>query len=196
MSEVVTIDLMRHGAVEGRQHVARGSTDDPVSELGWKQMLKVKSTIGSVDEIATSPLKRCRLFAGSCTENMVVLEAMQELDFGDWENKSADEVDDKVLLQRFFDDPAGFQAPAGELFEVFSERVIQAWELWLTTGEAKHRLLIAHGCVLRVILAYLLDIPTSKIWSLSLPLASWSRVSILDGEKPCVLFMNRLSELK
>jgi len=194
MLKPILIDVLRHGEVEGRQHVARGSTDEPLSAWGWQQMMQVKASIGTVDSIATSPLKRCRLFAESCAEPIEVCDDMRELDFGDWENKSNDEVDDQALLQQFFDDPTDFQAPNGEHFQDFSQRVIQAWETWLEGGEGEHRLLMAHGCVIRVILAHLLGIPTSHIWRLTLDYASWSRVSCMQGEQPRVLFINRNAE--
>ncbi|MDQ6991729.1 MAG: histidine phosphatase family protein [Mariprofundaceae bacterium] len=190
------IDLLRHGEVEGRQHVARGSTDDPLSALGWQQMKQVKALIGELDVIATSPLQRCRLFAESYDEPINILDDMRELDFGDWENKSSDEVADQALLQQFFDDPTDFQAPHGELFGAFIQRVIQAWHDWLQEPAGEHRLLVAHGCVIRVILAHLLGIPTSHLWRLSLDYASWSRVSCLQGEQARVLFINRTEELQ
>jgi len=191
MRKPILIDLLRHGQVDGRQHVARGSTDEPLSDVGWQQMHQMKEMIGAVESIATSPLQRCRLFAQSCSEPLHILHDMRELDFGDWENKSADEVENKILLQEFFDDPSGFQAPQGEDFDMFSQRVITVWEQWLKQDVGEHRLLIAHGCVIRVILAHLLGIPTSNFWRLSLDYASWSRVSCMFGEQPRVLFLNR-----
>lgn len=188
------IDLIRHGDVAGRKHVARGRTDVPLSDAGWKQLQAVKQVIGHVDQIATSPLKRCRLFAESCDEPVLVLPDMQEIDFGDWEDKSADEVEDQVLLHRFFDDPCDFQAPNGEAFDMFSRRVLAAWEVWLESEAAEHRVLLAHGCVIRVILAHLLGMPSENFWNLVIDPAGWTRVSCLQGEKPRVLFINRSVE--
>ncbi|MDQ6954047.1 MAG: histidine phosphatase family protein [Mariprofundaceae bacterium] len=191
MIEAITVDLIRHGEVSGRKHVARGSTDRPLSDEGWQQMQAVKDAIGQVDQIATSPLKRCRLFAESCDEPMFLLPAMQEIDFGDWEDKSADEIDDQALLHCFFNKPIHFQAPNGEAFDVFSQRVVEAWQTWLDTGTEQHRILLAHGCVIRVLLAHILAIPHENFWSLVIDTASWTRVSCLQGEKPRVMFINR-----
>jgi len=191
MPEPITIDLIRHGDVSGRKHVARGRTDNPLSDEGWEQLQAVKKCIGRVDKIATSPLKRCRLFAESCDEPVVVIEDMQEIDFGDWEDKSADEVEDQTLLNIFFDDPCDFQAPNGEAFEVFTKRVLAAWETWLQQDMGEHRILLAHGCVIRVILAHLLDIPSKNFWNIVIDPAGWTRVSCLQGEKPRVMFINR-----
>ncbi|MBL1351847.1 MAG: histidine phosphatase family protein [Zetaproteobacteria bacterium] len=191
MLKPILIDLLRHGEVEGRQHVARGSTDNSLSAWGWQQLMQVKATIGTVDVIATSPLKRCRLFAESCPEPVQVFDDMRELDFGDWENKSSDEVNNQTLLQQFFDNPSDFQAPNGEAFEDFTQRVIQAWECWLQEDVGEHRLLIAHGCVIRVILVHLLGMPSAHIWRLTLDYAAWSRVSCMQGEQPRVLCINQ-----
>jgi len=191
MAKVLIIDVIRHGEVAGRKHVARGRTDNPLSDEGWRQLQCVKQAIGHVDQIATSPLKRCRLFAESCSEPMLLLSDMQEIDFGDWEDKAADEVAEQELLSRFFDDPSGFQAPNGEAFDVFKKRVIAAWESWLQEGVGEHRILLAHGCVIRVLLAYLLDIPSKNFWNIVIDPAGWTRISCLHGEKPRVLFINR-----
>jgi len=191
MSKPIMIDLIRHGEVAGRKHVARGRTDNPLSDDGWQQLQTVKKAVGHVDQIATSPLKRCRLFAESCDEPVVVIEDMQEIDFGDWENKSADEVENQELLRRFFDEPSDFQAPNGEAFDKFSTRVIAAWKAWLQQDVGEHRILLAHGCVIRVILAYLLGIPNKNFWNVVIDPAGWTRISHLQGEKPRVLFINR-----
>jgi len=191
MSQPILIDLLRHGDVDGRPHVARGSTDDPLSDEGWQQMQQMKVQIGAVDSIASSPLQRCCLFAESCVEPVQIFQDMREIDFGDWENKSVDEVENQTLLQQFFDDPSDFQAPHGEAFDVFSHRVIAAWEKWFEQDSGEHRLLIAHGCVIRVILAHLLGMPIANIWRLTLDYASWSQISWMQGEQPRVLFLNR-----
>jgi len=194
MTNPIIVDLIRHGEVAGRKHVARGSTDNPLSDHGWKQLEHVKQAIGKVDEIATSPLKRCRLFAESCDEPVLIIEGMQEIDFGDWEDKSADEVEDQALLERFFDNPCDFQAPHGEAFDVFAKRVLLAWETWLASGTEEQRILLAHGCVIRVILAHLLDIPSKNFWNIVIDTAGWTRISHLQGEKPRVMFINRSVE--
>ena len=189
--EPLWIDLVRHGDVSGRQHVARGVTDNPLSDEGWQQLKRVKTCIGKVDMIASSPLKRCREFAESCDEPVQILQGMQEIDFGDWEDKSAEEVDDAERLQLFFESPMQCQAPCGESFGAFSQRVIQAWQDWLKEDIGQHRLLLAHGCVIRVILAYELGMPIQHIWRLVVDTAGWSRLSLMADEQTRVLFMNR-----
>lgn len=201
MSEPVVIDLLRHGAVEAEEWAFRGSTDLPLSETGWRQMRSVTTTFDkSFDQIATSPMQRCRLFAEEVTTKagaaLITLDAMREMDFGAWENRSFDEleVDHGPLLRRFWQSPVGVQPPNGEHFDDFSARVINGWNSWLADVSGEHRLLVAHGGVIRVLLAHLLDMPMDALWRLHLPYASWSRVSLLDGHPPKLLFLNREPE--
>lgn len=196
MAEPVVIDLLRHGEVEGAQWAFRGSTDVPLSVDGLAQMNAVGEALSGVQlsSIATSPLQRCRLFAqslsDSCSTQLDTLHEMREMDFGDWEGKGSQEVDGE-LLKQFWATPIGFCPPGGESFDDFSLRVIHGWNGWLSSADGEHRLLVAHGGVIRVLLAHLLNMPLASIWRLHLPYAAWTRVSLLEGEQPRLLFMNR-----
>jgi broad specificity phosphatase PhoE len=198
MAEPVIVDLLRHGEVEGEASIARGcGTDVPLSAGGWSQMRQVGAWIrgDGVQVVATSPMQRCRAFAeGFAKEHglpLTTLPDMREIDFGHWEGKGMDEIHEKELLRNFFVSPAHVAIPGGEPFEAFAERVLASWEVWLAEGEGSHRLLVVHGMVLRVLLAHLLGMPGDTLWRLHLPYAAWSRVSLLEGEQPRLLFMNR-----
>ena len=199
MAEPVIIDLLRHGEVEGAVSVARGCrTDVPLTESGWLQMDAVAQSLqleGSLTAIATSPVSRCALFAGQFSTKaglpLTVLEQMREIDFGYWEGKQAHEITEQALLTRFMENPDGVQLPGGESFNLFARRIIEEWESWVHGASGEHRLLISHGLVKRVLLSHLLAIPLSHIWRLALPYGAWSRVSLLQGEQPRLLFLNR-----
>ncbi|MDX8407382.1 MAG: alpha-ribazole phosphatase family protein [Mariprofundaceae bacterium] len=197
MSEPVIIDLLRHGEVAAEGWAFRGSTDLPLSATGWRQMRGVSASFDAFDQIATSPLQRCRLFAEeldiSNTANLITLSDMREMDFGAWENRSFDELEKEygALLHQFWQSPVGVQPPGGEAFDAFSQRVIGCWENWIATDAGNHRLLVAHGGVIRILLAHLMDMSMSALWRLHLPYASWSRISLCEGHQPRLLFMNR-----
>jgi len=199
MAEPVIVDLLRHGEVEGPVSVARGcGTDVPLTEHGWKEMDRVARALqleGSLTAIATSPLSRCALFAEQLSKQsdtpLTILPQMREIDFGSWEGKQAHEIDEQALLTRFMENPDGVQLPEGESFNQFAGRIIQSWESWIGDASGEHRLLISHGLVKRVLLSHLLGLPLSQIWRLALPYAAWCRVSLLQGEQPRLLFLNR-----
>ena len=196
MAEPVIIDLLRHGEVEGEKWAFRGSTDAPLSDEGLSQMLAVGHALKDeqLTHIATSPLQRCRLFAESMAASHDVecntLMGMREIDFGDWEGKTAQDIDAE-LLKQFWSSPVGFCFPQGDDFNMFTSRVIQSWETWVKDADGEHRVLVAHGGVIRVLLAHLLQMPLENMWRLHLPYAAWCRVSLFEGEQPRLLFMNR-----
>jgi len=200
MDKPVVIDLLRHGEVEATGWAFRGSTDLPLSGKGWQQMRAVSESFAPFDHIATSPLQRCRLFAEGLNSkqktSLIILDGMREMDFGAWENRSFDDLEAEygALLHQFWQSPVGIQPPGGEAFDAFARRVMVCWQAWLDSGTGHHRLLIAHGGVIRVLLAHLLDMPMAALWRLHLPYASWSRVSLLGGHQPRLLFLNRVSE--
>lgn len=199
MSEPVIIDLLRHGEVEGPVAVARGcGTNVSLTERGRAEMDRVARVLqieGSLTAIASSPLSRCALFAEQFSNQsdtpLTILPQMREIDFGNWEGKQAHEITEQALLTQFMENPDGVQLPGGESFNQFAERIIAAWETWLAGASGEHRLLISHGLVKRVLLSHLLGLPLSQIWRLALPYGAWSRVSLLAGEQPRLLFMNR-----
>jgi len=199
MSKPVVIDLLRHGEVEGPLSVARGcGTDVPLTGTGWQQMRRVADALhaqGSLTQVACSPMQRCAAFAerfsGEAGVPLMLLPSMREIDFGHWEGKEAHEIAEQELLARFMENPDGLTIPGGDRFDDFAERIIAGWQAWLAGADGEHRLLIAHGVVIRILIAHLLGQPRSHIWRLSLPYAAWSRVSLLDGEQPRLIFLNR-----
>jgi broad specificity phosphatase PhoE len=199
VAEPVIVDLLRHGEVEGPVSIARGcGTNVPLTESGWRQMDSVTQALyreGSLISIASSPLARCALFAAHFSAQtglpLTVLEQMREIDFGHWEGKQPHEIAEQELLSCFMENTDNVHIPGGESFNRFADRIIAAWETWLDGASGEHRLLISHGMVMRILLSHLLGIPLSHIWRLVLPYGAMSRVSLLEGEQPRLLFLNR-----
>lgn len=192
------VDLLRHGEVEGEAAIARGCRSDmPLTGPGWRQMQRLAQTAyeQGVDTIATSPLQRCRAFAESFAADnhlpLTILPGMREIDFGAWDGKGEEQIEQKALLQQFWRNPAEVALPDGESVAGFDARVWQSWQQWLSEGEGKHRLLVAHGLVLRVLLARLLGMPLAMLWRLHLPYAAWCRLALAEGKPAQLLFVNR-----
>jgi len=192
------IDLLRHGEVKGEAAIARGcGTDVPLTATGWRQMQAVAraARADGVDAVASSSLQRCRAFAEgfAAGENLSlsILPEMREIDFGLWEGKGEDEIEDKALLQQFWRDPSEVVLPGGEAVAAFGRRIMNGWQAWLDEEDGNHRLLVSHGLVLRLLLCRLLGMPLSMLWRLHLPYAAWSRLQLLPGKPPQLVFMNR-----
>ena len=154
------IDLLRHSEVLGGS-CYRGITDDPLTNKGWQQMQDKLGCNKHWDVIISSPLSRCHNFAKLLSSELqlalVTTPAFQEIDFGDWEGKTAEQIDAQLLSQ-FYADPVNFSPPNGEPFNDFQQRILVAWQALLEAQQGKRILLITHAGVIRIILAHSLGL--------------------------------------
>lgn len=170
------IHLLRHGEVAGGARL-RGRQDDPLTELGWRQMRAAVAGI-SFDGVVTSPLRRCAdfawEFAGRTGVPLRLDERLQEVHFGDWEGRSYTELmaEDPIAVSRFFADPFQHPPPEGESLQAFCGRVLAAFA-GLCNGESGEcPLVVTHGGVIRVLLWHLRSWPRQRLLEIEVPLAS------------------------
>jgi alpha-ribazole phosphatase len=181
--QITTIDLLRHGACEGGE-IFRGSTDVPLTELGWQQMRDTLAAHQGWQRIVCSPLQRCRLFAESLADRerlpLTVCDDLRELHFGDWEGRRIVDVQSEhgESLRSFWNNPTRFTPPNGEPMEQFRTRVLGAASAILQSHRGEHMLLIAHGAVIRQLLCDWLQMPMTAFSSIAVPYAGLSRVRI------------------
>lgn len=197
-SKITTIDLLRHGECEGGA-ILRGRTDSPLSPLGRQQMLDSIAALNNEQEsnetsqrpwqqIIASPLQRCQRFANTLTQqencSLRIDAGFQEIDFGDWDGQSIEglEQHSSEAIAAFWQDPASNPPPQGETLKAFHSRVNHSWQALIQDGHAKHSLLITHGGVIKLILSELLQIPTTRLSSISVPHACLSRIQIFHRE--------------
>jgi alpha-ribazole phosphatase len=180
-----TIDLLRHGEPSGG-NVFRGTTDHPLTDLGWRQLEDVVKG-KDWDVIITSPLSRCHAFAKTLAEKsntpLLLADDLREFDFGIWENQDMDKVfkDDFERLKGMWSDPMNFASPEGESLLNFEARVLKAWFGCLNRPEQK-QLIICHGGVIRMLLKEILGLPYPNINRFDVPYASLSRIQASDAE--------------
>lgn len=195
------VTVLRHGAVAGHPFVYRGRQDDPLSDLGWRQM---ETTVGAglpaIDAIASSPLQRCQAFARRIAERhgvpLHVSPAFQEIAFGEWEGLTPEQAARRNPVEHaLFRASAGsVAAPGGENLVEVRQRVRAGWEAWLADAQGGQRLLVTHAGVMRALLIELLGMPASHIYRIALPEAAHFQVSLLAGEAPVLLSLNASRE--
>lgn len=177
------IDLIRHGEPEGGP-AYRGHTDDPLSELGWRQMRNAVQDHKPWDMIISSPLLRCAEFAKEVAErHQIPLELdarFKEIFFGPWEGKTAAEIsrEDAEALQLFWSNPVENMPQGAETMHEFRQRILEGWQSLLEQYEGKHLLLVGHGGMMRMILSHVLDMPMNNMFRLNVKFAAISRVQI------------------
>lgn len=111
--------LVRHGMTqanaEGRYI---GITDLPLSREGVTDLYDKaeKNFYPSVQKVYTSPLKRCKQTADILFPNRYTAELglLAEMNFGDFENKTADELMDNAAYKKFLEGGLDNPVPNGE----------------------------------------------------------------------------------
>jgi alpha-ribazole phosphatase/probable phosphoglycerate mutase len=198
MSEITTIDLMRHGEpVGGRRY--RGQIDDPLSERGWREMRQAVSQQSPWQAIISSPLKRCSEFALELSSRLKIGlsydERLKEVGFGSWEGLSGDQLRarDSTVLSRFYHDPLTNRPLGAEPLDSFNHRVNQAFADAATGHRGKHILLVTHAGVIRSILTQVLKAPSTSLYRLSIATASLSRIQIDNERPPTIFFVSKTS---
>ena len=182
------IDLLRHGDVEGGRKY-RGQLDDPLSELGWKQLRKTTANKQDWQYIITSPLKRCAEFASELVQThslpLKIEPEFKEVSFGLWEGKTAEELlnSEEEKIKEYWGDPINITPPQGENLLDFEKRILKGWEKLLTEYEGKHILLISHAGVMRIILCHILGMPVTELFKLDVALAKVSRIQVEHADE-------------
>lgn len=127
------IYLIRHGMTKANETGCYvGKTDLPLSQNGKAQLIDIKNQAEypKVDVIYTSPLKRC---VETCkiiypSSNYITIGELCECDFGDWEGKSAKDLENDELFQLWLKDASKNPPPNGESASKFTYRICLAFE--------------------------------------------------------------------
>jgi alpha-ribazole phosphatase len=105
----------------------------------------------------TSPLVRCRSLAECLHPQPLVDGRLAEMDFGDWEGRTWDEIG-PAALDAWAADVAGFAFPGGESAWILQRRAL----VWLAEFAESEAVAVTHAGVMRVLLAHWLNLPPEK----------------------------------
>lgn len=183
---MLSLTLLRHGAVDERPFVLWGQLDPPVSEAGWVAM---RRAVGGQrwEGVISSPLQRCRTFAEHVQADCAVIDALREMHFGAWQGLTPAEVmaADGARYAAFQRDPETLAPPEGEALPQFRSRVLGALADWQASGPDGDWLCLSHGGVIRVLLQAWLRIDDH--WRIAVPPATAIRFLLPEGGDPVLL---------
>ncbi|MBR5736172.1 MAG: alpha-ribazole phosphatase family protein [Bacteroidales bacterium] len=144
------IILIRHTSVDVPAGTCYGQTDVPLKDSFEQEAAVTKAALeeyGPVDFAYTSPLSRCTRLAEYCGYPHAVRDRrILEIDFGEWEMKLFDEIDDPHL-QEWFADHINTPVTGGESFMMQYLRVSDFLEE-LRLKPYRRVVVFAHGGVL------------------------------------------------
>jgi len=191
------IDLLRHGEPIGGTRY-RGQLDDALSEKGWQQMWQTVEGMSDWQQIVTSPLLRCSSFAVALGERLqlpvYVEPRFREVGFGEWEGYTRSELEafNPGQVARFLQDPVNSRPPGAEPLEEFTGRVQAGFDDLLDRFAGQSVLVVAHAGVIRAIMAYVLEVPPSRMYRIHVANAALSRIRT-DKERQYYLVRHGLT---
>lgn len=191
------IHLIRHGVtlgnLEGRYI---GSTDLPLCQEGIDEITQLKQEFDypQVEAVFSSPLKRCVETAKIIypEKQCITLDGFAENDFGEWENKTAEELKGNKDYEKWATSLEEITPPGGESAVDFQIRTCKAFEK-VVEGMMKSGVtsaaIVAHGGTIMSILSvyglpranfYEWMTPNGRGYSLRLTPSLWMRDKVIE----------------
>jgi alpha-ribazole phosphatase len=190
--------LLRHPEPEEAAHGhCYGSFDFALSPDGIRQAHTVANALGCrpLAAIYTSPRQRCRqaaqILAAGRTCPVETVAALRELDFGEFEGRSYDEIAAMYpdVYQQWMERPTETHFPGGESFPEMYARVIAATRDLRSRHTRQSIALVTHGGVIRIILADALGMDPANMFRIG---QRYGAVNVIRyfGETPFVDLVN------
>src|SRR5271168_4504009 len=126
--------LMRHPAREGEAGRCIGQTDVALSTEGISSLPRLGQEAAQVKptRLLSSDLRRCRILAETiatkCYLTVEINPLWRELNFGEWENRTWDEIREKdpKSLAAWMENYVQISPPGGESFQQLQKRALGA----------------------------------------------------------------------
>ncbi len=152
---------IRHTKVDVPLGICYGQSDVGLADSYLDEMelasLQLKGL--KFDQIYSSPLNRCKTLAEDLFPNEPLKfdNRLKELNFGDWEMKSWDEISKTEEAKQWFEDFVNLRSPNGESFIDQIERT-KNFLTDLQNEKYSSVLLVVHGGIIRAINCIVNDI--------------------------------------
>ena len=195
--------LVRHpepdDAVRG---ICYGSLDVALSPRGIEQAQSIARRLSSqrLDAIYTSPRQRCvetaRYIAAGRSCAVEPVDALRELNFGDFEGRSYKEIAESCpdIYREWMERPTEVHFPGGESFRAMADRVIGATRELLARHPNQQVLFVSHGGAIRIILAVVLGMQPEYIFRIGQSYGALNRIRY-TGYTATVELINSCPEL-
>ena len=191
MSDRLRIHLIRHPKPAVESGVCYGQTDLGLFDDAEAAAERLRLHLPQGFAVLSSPLKRCYQLAGTLTANVQIDARLQEMHFGDWENRRWDDIP-RADLDAWAAAPFDYTPPGGESAATMATRVI-AFATQLASAptlSGADLVVVSHQGPLRVLIAHWLDLPRESWLKLQLDFAASSCIE-LSRHGNRLLWLNR-----
>lgn len=188
------IYLVRHTETVAEKGICYGQTDLDIKSPFVNEFNKIKLKFPDEDYLVyTSPLIRCIKLAEYFSPNKYIIDSfLQELNFGDWENKAWYNIPEQELTT-WMNDFVNQCPPKGESFIELHTRVQLFIEekLLKNTGKSKV-LIITHAGVIRSFLCHILNLPLKNSFKISIEFGSVTHIELNENsDRNKLIFLNK-----
>jgi broad specificity phosphatase PhoE len=168
---------VRHGETDlNRDRRFRGMSDAPLNEQGRLESrgaARLLSGLG-VSAVHTSPVRRAvetaEIIAGELGANVVINEGFIDIDYGEWQGLTVEEVQEKFggTLDAWLSDPGGFTFPGGESMLDVRSRLEPALLGIVRDNPGGPVAAVSHLAVLKVCFILMMGVEFGWFWKLGL----------------------------
>ncbi|MER6552063.1 MULTISPECIES: bifunctional RNase H/acid phosphatase [Streptomyces] len=203
-----TFLLLRHGETAltpEKRFSGSGGGDPELSATGRRQAACAAEAFaarGTVQEIVSSPLRRCRetaeAVAGRLGLEVRVEDGLRETDFGLWEGLTFAEVRERhgADLTAWLASPDVAPTGGGESFAEVAERVSAARDRLIARYAGLTVLLVTHVTPIKTLVRLALGAPPESLYRMELSPASVSTVAYYADGNPSLRLLNDTSHLR
>jgi probable phosphoglycerate mutase len=192
--------LTRHGHVPGIEPARfRGRAPLDLTQRGRTEAARLAKRVAEAWRPAvvySSPMARCiataKIVAERCGVHVEVLEALNDLDYGQWQGKTHVEVEEHSpdLYRQWLETPDLVRFPGGESLQELAVRAADALRFCIERHAEQDLLLVAHDSFNRVLLLQALRLPLAAYRSIAQAPCALSELSFEGGQ----LAVTRLNE--
>ncbi|MDJ1641057.1 bifunctional RNase H/acid phosphatase [Streptomyces pakalii] len=202
-----TLVLLRHGETAltpEKRFSGSGGSDPGLSAVGRGQAERAAghfAALGTVQEIVSSPLRRCRETAAAVAARLGldvrIDESLRETDFGAWEGLTFGEVRERYGddLTAWLASPDTAPTGGGESFTQVAERVAAARDRLVARYAGSTVLLVTHVTPIKTFVRLALGAPPEALFRMELSAASISTVAYYGDGNASVRLLNDTSHL-
>ena len=148
-----------------------GHSDPDLNTQGRMQLTSLTGLLSAepIDIVYSSDLRRASATAQGIAAvrqiPQVVRPALREIDFGQWEGMSWEQIEqmDPEYARKWMGRYPHLAAPSGESFQAFEARVLEEVK-FLLDGNRRPIAVVTHGGVLRVVLRHLCGQSDEEAW--------------------------------
>ncbi|MFV0130140.1 bifunctional RNase H/acid phosphatase [Streptomyces sp. HMX112] len=203
-----TFVLLRHGETAltpEKRFSGSGGGDPELSAVGRRQAETVAAALaarGTIQEIVSSPLLRCRQTAGAIAARLgldvAIEDGLRETDFGAWEGLTFAEVRERHPedLDAWLASPRAAPTGGGESFAAVARRVAATRDRLTARHAGRTVLLVTHVTPIKTLVRLALGAPPESLFRMELSAASLSAVAYYRDGNASVRLLNDTSHLR